>query len=131
VSRLAGRSKTELGTSGRSQLFAERDFATPRRVSPTDILISMAKVLLSLDDRLLRRIDAAAARRGMSRSGFIAALARRELRTELGPGATPAARDALRRLDRIFAGAGVGARETDQDGSTAALRAERDARSSG
>ena len=82
----------------------------------------MAKVLLSLDEQLLRRIDAAARRRGMSRSGFIAAMARRELSQETGPGAAPAARAALRRLDRIFAGA-LGAGD-----STAAVRAERDAR---
>jgi hypothetical protein len=88
----------------------------------------MTKVLLSLDDRLLRRIDTAAQRRGMTRSGFIAALARRELGSERGPGATPEAHEALKRLDRIFAGAGASAGAADQDRSTAAVRAERDAR---
>jgi hypothetical protein len=80
------------------------------------------KVLLSLDEQLLRRIDADAARRGLSRSGYIAMLARRELDAHQGPGATPQARAALRRLDRIFAGA---PREPD---STRAIRVERDGR---
>jgi hypothetical protein len=80
------------------------------------------KVLLSLDAQLLRRIDRAAKQHGLSRSGFIARLAHRELGTEKGPGATPAARSALARLDRIFAGAPV------THGTTAAVRRERDER---
>ena len=87
--------------------------------------IPMAKVLLSLDEQLLRRIDRAATERGLSRSAFIAGLAERELGTAKGAGATPAARAALRRLDRLFA------RSPHTEESTAAVRAERDARSAG
>jgi hypothetical protein len=83
----------------------------------------MAKVLLSMDDQLLRRIDAAARKRGLSRSAYIADLARRELGAERGPGATRTARVALTRLDQIFAAAPRGQE------STAAVRQQRDARS--
>jgi hypothetical protein len=85
----------------------------------------MAKVLLSLDDRLLRRIDRAAREMGLSRSAYVARLAQRELGMAKGAGASPAARAALARLDRIFA---IAPRSEE---STAATRAERDARSSG
>ena len=80
------------------------------------------KVLLSLDEALLRQIDRAARQHRLSRSGFIAQLAHRALGTQKGPGATPAARSALARLDRIFAGAPVA------DDPTEAVRRERDER---
>ena len=79
------------------------------------------KVLISLDERLLGRIDREAARRGLSRSAFLADLVSRELGAAGGPGATAASRAAIRRLDRLFA----------RNGGTeaaAAVRAERDAR---
>jgi hypothetical protein len=41
-----------------------------------------SKVMVSLPGHLLRQIDDAAARRGMSRSGFLAAAAARELEHE-------------------------------------------------
>src|SRR5687768_14886878 len=66
-----------------------------------DILRSV-KVLVSLDDRLLRRIDRAAKERGLSRSAYLAELAERDLGLARGPGAGKPARAALRRLDRIF-----------------------------
>ena len=81
----------------------------------------MVKVLVSLNDSLLRRIDRIAKSRGLSRSAYLARLAEHDAARTIGAGATPAARRALERLDKVFAGSGGG-------DSTAAIRAERDAR---
>ncbi len=83
----------------------------------------MAKVLVSMDDALLRRVDAAARAAGLSRSAYLARLAIRDLGEERGPGASPRVHAAMRRLDELFAQNPV----PDED-STAAIRAERDAR---
>jgi hypothetical protein len=82
----------------------------------------MAKILISIDEALLRRIDRAARARGVSRSGFLGELARRELGAVGGAGGSPAARAALRSLDRLFAKARA------PEGTTAIVRRERDAR---
>lgn len=82
----------------------------------------MAKVLLSIDAKLLARIDRAARRLGLSRSAFLARLAARELGGETGPGAEPRARRAARALDALFRD-----RRVAED-ATAAIRAERDSR---
>lgn len=79
----------------------------------------MAKVLISLDERLLRRIDRAAAAKGLSRSAYLAELAERETASEIGPGADPKVRAALRKLDKLFAG-------TPPGDSTALIREDRD-----
>ena len=81
----------------------------------------MAKVLVSLNDALLRRVDRIAKARGLSRSAYLAELAERDAARAEGPGATRAARRALSRLDELFAAAPV-------DDSTEAIRAELDAR---
>ena len=81
----------------------------------------MAKVLVSFDDRLLKRIDRAASASGKSRSAYLAELAESDAARGTGPGRAPAARAALRKLDRVFADAPAG-------DSTAAIRAARDAR---
>ena len=81
----------------------------------------MAKVLVSFDDSLLRRIDRAAREGGQSRSAYLAQLAESDAARGSGPGKTPAARAAFRKLDRLFAG-------TPADDSTAAIRAARDTR---
>jgi hypothetical protein len=87
-----------------------------------DILASVtAKVLFSVDQRLLRRIDRTARAKGLTRSAYLAQLAERDIGRTLGPGRDPAARRALRSLDRLAEGAPSG-------DSTAAIRAERDAR---
>jgi hypothetical protein len=80
----------------------------------------MAKVLVSFDDTLLRRIDRAAKASGRSRSGYLSDLAARDVGA-MGRGKTAGARAALRRLDRLFDDAPAGE-------STAAVRAMRDAR---
>jgi len=81
----------------------------------------MAKVLVSLDDRLVKRIDRRATAAGKTRSGYLAELAQQDLAKAAGPGESPAARAALRKLDRLFAKAPL-------EDSTAAVREERDAR---
>jgi len=81
----------------------------------------MAKVLVSFDDRLLRRIDRSAKASGKSRSAYLAQLAAENVSRATGPGKSAAARTALRSLDRLFADAPAG-------DSTAAIRAARDAR---
>jgi hypothetical protein len=63
----------------------------------------MAKILVSLDDRLLERLDREAAARGMSRSALIAELAAKGLGHPLGPGARPEVREALRSTRQLFA----------------------------
>ena len=78
------------------------------------------KVLVSLDDRLLKRIDRAARSRGLSRSAYLADLAARDLGAS-GPGATASARGALRRIDALFG-------EQPHGDAAAAVRSERDAR---
>jgi len=48
----------------------------------------MAKVLVSLNDALLRRVDRIAKARGLSRSAYLAQLAERDAARSEGPGAT-------------------------------------------
>jgi hypothetical protein len=81
----------------------------------------MAKVLVSFDDKLLRRIDRAAKASGLSRSAYLSELAENVPRGEGGPGRLPATQAALRKLDRLFD-------SSPAEDSTAAIRAERDAR---
>lgn len=80
----------------------------------------MAKVLVSFEDGLLKRIDRIARSRGMTRSAYLAQLAENDARMSTR-GIGPAAEAAMRELDRLFA-AGPG------EESTAAIRRERDAR---
>jgi metal-responsive CopG/Arc/MetJ family transcriptional regulator len=82
----------------------------------------MTKILVSMDDKLLARIDRAARRAGLSRSAYLARLAARELRIERGPGSDKRVGRAMAALDELF-----GARTTGED-ATAAVRAERDSR---
>lgn len=60
------------------------------------------RVLISIDERLLARIDDACERGGMSRSAFLAQSAARDLEGA-GPGADPAVRAALSALDALLA----------------------------
>ena len=61
----------------------------------------MTKVLLSVEDRLLRRLDAAAERNGLSRSACVAWLLELRLGHETGPGADPAVRAAMAEIDHF------------------------------
>lgn len=81
----------------------------------------MAKVLVSLDDALLRSVDRAARAKGVSRSAYLADLAQNDIVRTKGPGTTRRAKAALVQLDELLARAHA-------DDSTDALRAERDAR---
>jgi len=82
----------------------------------------VAKILISLDDELLARIDRAARRAGLSRSAYLRQLAARELGLARGPGQDPRARKAMASLEQLFREQGV------PEEATAAIRAERDAR---
>ena len=75
-----------------------------------------------MDESLLRRVDAAASKLGVSRSAYLSRLAARDTRAAHGPGRSPSVRNALSRLDRLFADVPSG---TD---STAVIREMRDAR---
>ncbi len=81
----------------------------------------MAKVLISLDERLLRQIDRRARKSGLSRSAYLAGLAARDMAAATSPGGTAAAKSTLQRLDSLFANAPPG-------DSTALIRAQRDGR---
>lgn len=61
------------------------------------------RVLISIDVRLLDRIDDACARRGLSRSAYLAQLADADLAGGIGPGADPGVRSALATIDAIVA----------------------------
>ena len=80
----------------------------------------MPKVLVSLDDRLVERLDHEARARGISRSAMIAELAIRGLGESLGPGARPESRAAVERIRSLF-----GRVEPEMD-STRLLREMRD-----
>lgn len=60
------------------------------------------RVLISIDDRLLERLDERAARLGLSRSAYLAQLADADLSGGTGPGADPEARAALAALDGLL-----------------------------
>lgn len=60
------------------------------------------RVLISIDERLLARIDDACARRGLSRSAYVAQLADADLTGGTGPGADPGVRSALGTIDRLL-----------------------------
>ena len=80
----------------------------------------MTKILVSVDDKLLARIDRAARSAGLSRSAYLARLAARDLGADRGPGAGRQARRAIARLDKLFA-----ARPGEGE-ATETIRAERD-----
>jgi len=80
------------------------------------------KVLISIEERLLRQVDRAAKERGVTRSAYLAELAAREVGLARGSGSTRQARGALPRLDRLFG-------RLPYDDPTDALRSQRDARS--
>ncbi|MCA1571601.1 MAG: type II toxin-antitoxin system HicB family antitoxin [Chloroflexi bacterium] len=80
----------------------------------------MVKILVSLDNKLLARIDKAARALGLTRSAYLSRLAAREIEASHGPGRAAAARHALRSIDELFA---ANEHETDVTG---AVRQERD-----
>jgi metal-responsive CopG/Arc/MetJ family transcriptional regulator len=82
----------------------------------------MVKVLVSMDERLLARIERAAKESGLSRSAYLSRLAAKQMQSASGPGRDRKVRRALKRLDALF-----GASSVPED-ATAAIRAERDAR---
>jgi metal-responsive CopG/Arc/MetJ family transcriptional regulator len=59
------------------------------------------RVLISIEERLLDRVDQACARMGVTRSRFLAQLADQHLSGGRGPGAEPGVQAALARIDRL------------------------------
>jgi hypothetical protein len=60
------------------------------------------RVLISIDERLLDRIDERADRLSLSRSAYLAQLAAADLAGGSGPGADPAVRTALASLEDLL-----------------------------
>jgi metal-responsive CopG/Arc/MetJ family transcriptional regulator len=60
------------------------------------------RVLISIDERLLDRIDERADRLGLSRSAYLAQVASREMEEGTGPGADPRVRASLSALDQLL-----------------------------
>lgn len=82
----------------------------------------MSKVLVSMDEKLLARLDRAARRLGLSRSAYLARLVLRDLGEATGPGRDPAVRKALAAIDRLFA------ENTSSGDPTEIIRKMRDSR---
>ena len=83
----------------------------------------MAKILVSLDARLVKRIDSAARRLGLTRSAYIARLAHKALGEPRGPGAEPKVHRAIAEIQRLFA-----EQNTPPTDWTRVIREMRDAR---
>jgi len=62
----------------------------------------LAKILVSIDDKLLARLDRATRRAGVTRSAYLARLVARDLGVERGPGRDPKVRQAIADLRRLF-----------------------------
>jgi hypothetical protein len=60
------------------------------------------RVLISIDERLLARIDSAVTRRGLTRSGYLAQLASADLEGAAGPGIDAAVGRTIREVDDLF-----------------------------
>jgi metal-responsive CopG/Arc/MetJ family transcriptional regulator len=60
------------------------------------------RVLISIDERLLARVDQARTRQGMTRSAYLAQLAERDLHADAGAGKNPTVRAALTALDALL-----------------------------
>jgi hypothetical protein len=82
----------------------------------------MRKILISIDDRLLDRLDHEAAGLGISRSALIGRMTAAALGEPIGPGAHPEVHAALDRLTILFRG------EHDDVDSTQVIREMRDSR---
>jgi hypothetical protein len=67
--------------------------------------VAAKRVLISIDERLLARLDREAARRGLTRSGYLAELATRDIGSGGGPGIDPSVAAAMNALDDLFADA--------------------------
>ena len=82
----------------------------------------MTKILISIDDRLLERLDKEAAALGISRSALIARLTATALDEPVGPGANPGVHAALDKLEAM------GRDIHDPVDSTEVIRQMRDSR---
>ena len=82
----------------------------------------MKKILISIDDQLLERLDHEAAVQGISRSALIGQVLAATLGAPVGPGAHPEVDAALDQLKGLFRGA------DDEIDSTQVIREMRDSR---
>ena len=82
----------------------------------------MKKILISINDRLLERLDHEAAVLGISRSALIGQLLAATLGELVGPGAHPEVHAALDQLKGLFRGV------DDEIDSTQVIREMRDSR---
>lgn len=82
---------------------ARRRSAVISKGYPSSYPLAMPKVLVSIPDELLARIDAEAKRRATSRSALLATAARRELARRDNEGI----RAAIERSERRFSGSGA------------------------
>ena len=89
----------------------------------------MAKVLVSIDDRLLQRLDAEAKSRGVSRSALISELTAKGLGEWVSPWTRPEVQAAMARLDELFRKAERN--EGFMEDSTITIRRMRDERNMG
>lgn len=64
----------------------------------------MTKVLVSIDDNLLKEVDRRARELRLSRSKYLADLAERDVRDRPGPGASPTVREAIARAKALSRG---------------------------
>jgi len=63
----------------------------------------MTKILVSMDEKLVARVDRAARRLGLTRSAYLARLAAKDVGAAHGPGRDPRVREALAAIDRLVA----------------------------
>jgi hypothetical protein len=82
--------------------------------------VIVVKILVSIDESLLARIDTEARRQGLSRSAYLSAVIAQAVGAREGPGRAAHVRRALDRLDRLFA-----TQRTSEE-ATHAIRVERD-----
>lgn len=84
----------------------------------------MKKILVSIDERLLDKVDRAAKRSGESRSAYVSEVLQREVGSASGPGRDPRVREALRRITELVAKNA----QPDKEDSTDFVRRMRDER---
>lgn len=62
----------------------------------------MTKILVSIDDKLLEKVDLAARESGLSRSAFLSRLLEQIVTNREGPGRSAPVRRSLKSLDSLF-----------------------------
>ncbi len=81
----------------------------------------MSKILVSVDDKLLARIDNAARSAGLTRSAYLSRLVERDLGNVRGPGVNRHVQRAIAELQELFN------TQSGGESATATIRSDRDA----